>query len=56
MDEHRIVIIKDDKTELGFLLKQMPQSDGSSLYEARNIDSTKYYLLKEGEFYYINIE
>lgn len=53
-DFHTIIIIKDEKHILGKLLKQMPQGDDSFLYEAVS-DSGEFYLLKEGEFYYINV-
>ena len=53
-DFHTIIIIKDEKHILGKLLKQMPQEDDSFLYEAVS-DSGEFYLLKDGEFYYINV-
>ena len=49
----RVSILKDNETiEYGYLNKDMPQGDGSYLYEIYG-DSSTLYVLTESEFLYI---
>jgi hypothetical protein len=51
MNRIKILIIIDNKeVEYGYLLKQMPQGDGTNLYEAIG-ETGKFYILKEDEFF-----
>jgi hypothetical protein len=46
----RVAIVKDNEIiEYGYLNKDMPQNDGSYLYEIYG-DSSRLYILTEGEF------
>ena len=48
----RVTIIKDGQViEYGYLNKDMPQSDGTYLYEIYG-DSARLYIVKDNEFYY----
>lgn len=52
----RVGILKDQEIiEHGYLNKDMPQSDGSYLYEILG-DSGKLYILSDNEFIYIKWE
>jgi hypothetical protein len=49
----RVAILKDSEIiEYGYLNKDMPQNDGSYLYEIYG-DSARTYLLKGEEFLYV---
>jgi hypothetical protein len=49
----RVAIIKDGEIiEYGYLNKDMPQGDGSYLYEIYG-DSATLYILKQNEFFYV---
>ena len=49
----RVAIIKDNSIiEYGYLNKEMPQGDGSYLYEIYG-DSSRLYILTEGEFLHV---
>lgn len=48
----RVAIVKDNEIiEYGYMNKDMPQNDGSYLYEIYG-DSSRLYILKDGEFLY----
>ena len=48
----RVAIVKDNEIiEYGYLNKDMPQNDGSYLYEIYG-DSSRLYILKDNEFLY----
>jgi hypothetical protein len=49
----RVAIVKDSEIiEYGYLNKDMPQNDRSYLYEIYG-DSSRLYILTEGEFLYV---
>ena len=49
----RVAIVKDNEIiEYGYLNKDMPQGDGSYLYEIYG-DSARLYILKEREFLHV---
>lgn len=49
----RVAILKDNEIiEYGYLNKDMPQGDGSYVYEIYG-DSARLYLLSENEFIYV---
>lgn len=56
MNENRFprvgILESNNIVEYGILNKDMPQSDGSYLYEIYG-DSSKLYLVKENEFFYV---
>lgn len=53
----RVKILNDKQTieEYGYLNKDMPQSDGSYMYEIYG-DSGKVYILSQNEFTYISMD
>jgi hypothetical protein len=49
----RVAILENNEiVEYGYLNKDMPQNDGSYLYEIYG-DSSKLYIVKENEFLYV---
>ena len=50
----RVAVVQNDVViEYGYLNKQMPQSDGTYLYEIYGDSSARVYILQENDFLYV---
>ena len=53
----RVAVVQNDVViEYGYLNKEMPQSDGTYLYEIYGDSSARVYILQESDFLYIGDE